>query len=286
MTQSGRRLRSSIQRQFYVSGILSSDRFENQLMLLRRFTKHLTSQNWVAVALDLIVVAVGVFIAFQVERWYEQKRLESTESAHLVALAEDFALIREDLEWNIERQKRSTQATLALLEERARVPIQLSHDRFYSLLDEALLGVAFSDVSRAYDVLIATGEIRALRDESLKSALADFYGEAKQGVDWQQKEERKIQTIEPYIIRNLDHVALMRKSHPETTDTSSMVSTRQLNSFEDAIKTDEFEAVIVAVWHASYETIGGSEYLLERVTNIEALLKKNLEIGAISRETE
>ncbi len=72
-------------------------------MLLRRFITHINSQNWVAVLLDLIVVVVGVFLAFQVERWYENRRLESTESVHLAALTEDFALIREDLEWNIER---------------------------------------------------------------------------------------------------------------------------------------------------------------------------------------
>jgi hypothetical protein len=246
-------------------------------MFLRRFTSHLTSKNWVAVALELVVVVVGVFIAFQVERWYEQRRLESTESAHLVALVEDFALIREDLEWNIERQKRSTQAVLILLEEKVRDPIEISHDRFYSLLDEALLGVGFSVVSRTYDVLIATGDIDALRDDSLKSALADFYGEAAQGVDWGRKQDRKIQTVDPYIIRNFDHVALMRNSHPETADTSTMVSTHLPGSFEDAIKTTEFEAVISIVWHASYEAISGCEFLLERVAKIEALLKEDLE---------
>ena len=255
-------------------------------MLLRRFIEHVRTQNWVAIALDLIVVVVGVFIAFQVERWYEQRRLESTESAHLVALVDDFTLIREDLEWNIERQKRSTQAVLALLEERARDPIEISHDRFYSLLDEALLGVAFSTVSLTYDVLVATGELDALRDESLKSALADFFGEAKQGVDWGNKRERRLQLFDPYVIRNLDQAALMRKSHPETPDTNVMVSTHQPRSFENAIKTTEFEAVIIAVWHASYEATNGSEYLLERVTNIEKLLKENIERASQSQKTE
>ena len=252
-------------------------RLENLEMLLRRFITHIKSQNWVAVLLDLIVVVVGVFLAFQVERWYDNRRLESTESVHLAALTEDFALIREDLEWNIERQKKSTNATLVLLEERTREPIELSHDKFYSLLDDALLDVAFSAVSRAYDVLVATGEIEALRDDSLRSALADFYGEAKQGIDWGSKQTKWIQTIEPYIIRNLDHAALMRKSHPETTDTSKMISTHAPTRFQEAIVSDEFEAIIGAVWHSSYEAIGGSEYLLERVENIEALLKKNLE---------
>lgn len=35
-------------------------------MLLRRFMEHLRNQNWAAVMLDLIVVIVGIFLAFQV----------------------------------------------------------------------------------------------------------------------------------------------------------------------------------------------------------------------------
>ena len=31
-------------------------------MILRRFTKHLSEQNWFAVWLDVIVVVVGIFL--------------------------------------------------------------------------------------------------------------------------------------------------------------------------------------------------------------------------------
>lgn len=245
-------------------------------MLLRRITIHLSTQNWAAICIDLLVVIIGVFLAFQVERWYDGTRLHATEAAHLTALAADFALIREDLEWNIERQKRSTAAALVLLEERVRDPIELPHDKFYALLNDTLLGVAFSDVSRTYDALVATGDLEALRDESLKLALADFYGEAKQGIDWSNKRSLRAETVDPYVLRNLDYIALMRKAHPETEDTQRMMSTRPTDQFQETIKNDDFEAIIGALWHTSHEAMRGGEYLLERVEEVEALLRDSM----------
>ena len=34
-------------------------------MLLRRITRDLTEQNWTAVALDIVIVVVGVFLGVQ-----------------------------------------------------------------------------------------------------------------------------------------------------------------------------------------------------------------------------
>lgn len=38
-------------------------------MLLRRITEHVKAQNWTAVALDFIIVVVGVFMGIQVSNW-------------------------------------------------------------------------------------------------------------------------------------------------------------------------------------------------------------------------
>ncbi len=38
-------------------------------MILRRITEHVKAQNWTAVALDFVIVVVGVFIGIQVSNW-------------------------------------------------------------------------------------------------------------------------------------------------------------------------------------------------------------------------
>jgi hypothetical protein len=60
-------------------------------MILRRLTGHLRHENWFAVTLELAVVVFGLFLAFQIDRWYESQRTISDMQAHLASLAEDFA---------------------------------------------------------------------------------------------------------------------------------------------------------------------------------------------------
>jgi hypothetical protein len=43
-------------------------------MILRRFTQHVTEQNWFAVGLDLVVVVVGIFLGLQVTQWNDARQ--------------------------------------------------------------------------------------------------------------------------------------------------------------------------------------------------------------------
>jgi hypothetical protein len=38
-------------------------------MILRRLTRHVCERNWTAVALDFLIVMVGVFVCLQVANW-------------------------------------------------------------------------------------------------------------------------------------------------------------------------------------------------------------------------
>lgn len=42
-------------------------------MILRRLMIHVKDQNWLAVALDFVIVVVGVLIAFQITAWNERR---------------------------------------------------------------------------------------------------------------------------------------------------------------------------------------------------------------------
>ena len=144
-------------------------------MLLRRLTKHIKDQSWVAIVLDLVVVIAGIFIAFQVDRWYETKRLESEEEGHLIALAEDFAANRKDVERVIGRHNRAIDAVFVLLAYDKGDPVDISNDDFYDLLADVQSGGSFDPTRYAYDLLIATGDIKSIRDDRLKSEMAAFF---------------------------------------------------------------------------------------------------------------
>lgn len=45
-------------------------------MILRRFMKHVTDQNWFAVGLDVIVVITGIFLGMQVTEWNNEREAQ------------------------------------------------------------------------------------------------------------------------------------------------------------------------------------------------------------------
>ena len=43
-------------------------------MILRRIVEHVKTQNWTAIAIDFVIVVVGVFVATQVSAWNEERQ--------------------------------------------------------------------------------------------------------------------------------------------------------------------------------------------------------------------
>ena len=82
-------------------------------MLLRSVSKHVRDQNWVAVALDFLIVVVGVFIGIQVANWNEERAEGDLADRYRLQLIED---VRADLA-DIEVGYRTSEWRLAALTE-------------------------------------------------------------------------------------------------------------------------------------------------------------------------
>src|SRR6266576_3927290 len=63
-------------------------------MIFRRIREHVAHHNWFAVAIDLAIVVIGVFLGTQASNW-NQSRLER-QQAH-----EYRAMLRDDLDTNL-----------------------------------------------------------------------------------------------------------------------------------------------------------------------------------------
>ena len=75
-------------------------------MILRRVIEHVQAQNWTAVALDFVIVVVGVFIGIQVANWNEERKSRVEEQAILLQLEEEFTAIRDNVERQISVRER------------------------------------------------------------------------------------------------------------------------------------------------------------------------------------
>ncbi len=60
-------------------------------MLFRRITEHVKAQNWTAVALDFVIVVVGVFIGIQVANWNDAQTAKHRKDEIIASLITDLA---------------------------------------------------------------------------------------------------------------------------------------------------------------------------------------------------
>ncbi len=58
-------------------------------MILRRIAEHVKAQNWTAVALDFIIVVIGVFAGIQLGNWNEARAHRAGERAFLAQLRDE-----------------------------------------------------------------------------------------------------------------------------------------------------------------------------------------------------
>jgi len=154
-------------------------------MILRSVMKHVRDQNWFAVSLDFLIVVVGVFIGIQVANWndfraeldLEQRYLQRLEASLVLDIAEhDDAVALAEHRLDRSRLLIAAYADPAVALERP------------SELFDAVVTAGFTyqpSVSDAvFDEMVATGNARIIRDDSLRDAIAEYYGLIDMRTQW------------------------------------------------------------------------------------------------------
>ena len=143
-------------------------------MLLRSITKHVSEQNWVAVAIDFVIVVVGVFIGIQVANLNEA-RIETQQSKHFTArLIDDLQLEAWGLVFAREYYSdvlAGADRAISALEGRS----TLSNEE---LLINAYRASQYKSAPAAretFNELTSIGAISLIRDESLRNLAISLY---------------------------------------------------------------------------------------------------------------
>jgi len=251
-------------------------------MLVRRILGHLKSQNWVAIALDLIVVVVGIFLGFQVDRWYDGERRAAEEAELLLSLDKDFSVSQERLANVIRQHTLAAESALYLLSADDESAESFTYEDFYTRLGHVQWTITPNVARSTYDLLIASGDINIIRNESLKSEMASFFavfdGRGRHMAD--ELREFSSFTWLPYVNGNLDHVALLQKVHE--SDTSHLSASRAADHYRAILGTPEFEGIIAAKWHLSHDYVFNLTLMLDSVVRIRTLLAES--IAGLSRD--
>lgn len=148
-------------------------------MILRRFMKHVTEQNWFAVGLDVIVVITGIFLGMQVSEWNESYSNIKQEQVYLKLLIRDLEQLEDALDEKVGWEEKKI----------------IIGDKLYSILekddyseDRHQIGtylIALSDrrtlsvESAAYTDMKSTGNLSLIKDTLLRNNIIAFFTDAQ-----------------------------------------------------------------------------------------------------------
>ena len=242
-------------------------------MILRRLAQHVRDQNWTAVAIDLVIVVLGVFIGIQVSNWNAERVERTREVSYLVALKNDFGVIISELESDIARYETIAGAMTMLLEQSRMAAPDASLD---SLNGAAKLLVRMEGtpiVSDTYANLTGSGDLAIIENQEVKNAMASFFGKADVvKLVSNTHEMQLVGVFQPYIIDHLDYVGMFRDDRglPKSAGFEP-------ERIRTALPTARFRNVAAVKWDIVTDLRSLLLTALEEARAVEALLDDEVE---------
>ena len=145
-------------------------------MLLRKVIRHVREQSWTAIAIDFLIVVLGVVVGIQVSNWNEARIESQRANSYLLRIQADIeadiqAVERRHAYWT--RVVQYGHAAIAYAEEG-----KLSEgSRWQTVLAfyQASQVAPYRSEDTTYRELLNAGDLGLIRNEKLRDALAKFY---------------------------------------------------------------------------------------------------------------
>jgi hypothetical protein len=155
-------------------------------MILRRVIAHVRQQEWNAIAIDFVIVVLGVFIGIQVSNWNEARASRMRERTHLEQLLIDLESDRATGARGVTAANRIDDAADALLAvlEGAPQAAAISDADLMRLLLEAGYAYLPQGNPTTYNEMISTGALGLMQSVELKRTLGEYYRSASMGRQW------------------------------------------------------------------------------------------------------
>lgn len=143
-------------------------------MILRRVISHFRKQEWTAIALDFLIVVVGILIAFQITEWNDARKDRMKEAVYLARLDAEMDVILERLQTGVEIARESSEAAELLLAARAGRKTGgagPSDDDLRAALRLLRAGRVPAGSPAAFRQMVSSGELTLLSSDELRNAL-------------------------------------------------------------------------------------------------------------------
>jgi hypothetical protein len=146
----------------------------------RRFADALRELRWAQVVLELMLLIAGILIALAVDGWIDDRRDERAELRYLELLQRDLDsnldVLAETLEFE---ERQAAAAAMAYRALRARpVPAQ-EREAVAAALNQLTARRTLRLARATYTDLLSTGNLRLIRNATLRDRVVDFYERAE-----------------------------------------------------------------------------------------------------------
>jgi len=142
----------------------------------RRFAHALRAQDWMGVAIELMIVILGVFLGIQAANWNGDRQDRAQERRYYGQIVTDLKRDVDNLKIAQERSilnDRAAEIMIAALH--GSLPDNVSPDRLAKSVHYAGFLYLPTPSRRTYDELISTGNLRLIRNPEAKDAIASYY---------------------------------------------------------------------------------------------------------------
>ena len=144
-------------------------------MILRRVIAHFKKQEWTAIALDFLIVVVGVFVGLQVNNWNESRAMNARATGYLQRIHDDLGI--DILNYGSELIFRQTVAEEGIL------ALSAESSNGNRKADWRLLRAFFNasqmsgrpNIATTYAELTSSGELALIANEDLRAGLSRYY---------------------------------------------------------------------------------------------------------------
>lgn len=144
--------------------------------MLRQLATRFRQQDWVLLGSELIIVAASIFVAFQVDRWWDDRADLIREQQYIVRLIADIESDIDAINYSI-GLARMRQRFAELLIDVADNP-ELANERpveFMAAIHQSAYTSTSALNTDTFEEMISTGKLGLLTDDRLKSALFEYY---------------------------------------------------------------------------------------------------------------
>ena len=210
-------------------------------MLIKRLARFIGQHDWFSVAAEILVVIVGLMLAFQIDRWWEQRGENVQEREYVARLIadvqSDIPVINSAIELASLRKEMAD-----LLMDVAENPSAATKDPVLFIVAVQQAAFTYSPILAAYtfEDLRSTGNMRLLRDPTIRAALYGYYN-----FDRSQNQYRPLQFMSEGRHFELAAGVLTYEQSRLIQDTWDVVAPGEIDEFDSShLDVSEMQATV------------------------------------------